>query len=150
MANSYVRILFHCVWSTKNRQPLISRSWETALWKYLAGTAKRNAIHPIEIGGYTNHIHALVEPGKNVPVPRVLEIMKGGSSRWINETGKSAFQFRWQDGYGAFTVSPSQMTKVQRYIRNQGEHHRTISFEEEYRRLLNSHDIHFDERYVDG
>ena len=150
MANSYVRLILHCVWSTKHRQMLIHRNWEEDLWAYIGGIAKNHGIHPIAIGGIENHIHALVEPPKGMDVPKVLEILKASSSGWINRTNRIEGKFNWQDGYGAFTVSASMKTAVIRYIETQREHHQQQSFEAEYRNLMQRHGISFEEAYLLG
>ena len=150
MANSYVRLLIHCVWSTKHREMCIQAEWEGELWAYLGGIAHNHGIHPIQIGGVENHVHALVEPPKSMNLPTLIKTLKTPASRWINESQKVRGQFRWQDGYGAFSVSASLLPRVEQYIRDQRDHHETLSFEQEYRQLLKWHGIAFDEAYMLG
>ncbi len=150
MANSYVRVIYHCVWSTKSRQNLISQRWESDLWSYIGGIARKNAIHPIQIGGIEDHIHALVEPPKNMKIPELIQILKTPSSHWINQSGRLVGRFDWQVGYGAFSVSPSIVPQIVQYIQGQREHHKQLTFEEEYRRLLESHHIQYNEAYLLG
>jgi putative transposase len=150
MANTYTRLIVHCVWSTKHREPNILADWERDLWSYIGGIARNQNIHPIQIGGIENHIHALVEPPKSMNLPDLLQILKTPSSSWINRSEKMPAHFNWQDGYGAFSVSPSLVPRVVKYIRNQREHHRHKSFEEEYRDLLRWHGIAFEEAYLLG
>ncbi len=150
MANTYTRLLHHCIWSTKDRSPLISQEIETRLWSYLAGIAKHNNIHPIRIGGIDNHIHALLDLPKTLTIPDAMKLLKGNSSAWINDEKLTSTHFQWQDGYAAFSVSPSNVTAVSAYIANQREHHRHQTFEEEYKTLLQRHGIEFHELYTFG
>jgi putative transposase len=150
MANTYVRIIFHCIWSTKNRQMLISPDWEDSLWSYIGGVAGNHGIHPIQIGGIDNHIHAVVEPPKDMLLPSLIKILKNPSSHWINRTGRIDGKFNWQDGYGAFSVSPSLLPKVVHYVQRQRDHHLSKSFEEEYRDLMRWHGIEYDAAYLFG
>ena len=104
MANTYTRLLYHCIWSTKEREHLIPAATEARLWAYLAGIAQSNKIHPIRIGGIENHIHALIDLPKTFTIPQAMQLLKGGSSTWINDEKFIPCHFGWQDGYGAFTV----------------------------------------------
>ena len=150
MANSYVRLVIHCVWSTKHRRMSIHSDWEQDLWAQIGGIARSQGIHPVRIGGIENHVHALVEPPKDMPIPQLLEILKSRSSGWINRTRHTRSHFGWQDGYGAFSVSPSIARRVSQYIENQREHHQRKTFEEEYRDLLRWHGVGFEEAYLFG
>lgn len=150
MANTYTRLLYHCVWSTKNREPSIDEAIEARVWAYLAGIAKENKIHALRIGGIENHIHALIEIPKTMTVSEALKRLKGGSALWMNQERLTQAKFAWQDGYGAFTVNPSIVPKVIRYIESQREHHRHTTFEAEYRSFLERHDVGFDEQYLYG
>ena len=150
MANSYVRFIVHCVWSTKNRQMLLHADWEQELWTYISGTARNHGIHPVQIGGIENHVHAVVEPPKNMNLPELIEILKTPSSGWINRAGHIRSKFRWQNGYSVFSVSPLLLPRVVDYVRGQRDHHRAKSFEEEYRDLLRWHGIAFEEAYLLG
>ena len=150
MANSYTRVIFHCIWSTKSRQKLISAEWESNLWSYISGIALNHGIHPIQIGGFDDHIHALVEPNKNMNLPEILQVLKTPSSNWVNKSGYVTGKFNWQIGYGVFSVSPRGVSNVANYIQNQRKHHAHKSFEEEYRELMRWHGVDFDEKYLLG
>ncbi|MGB6219775.1 IS200/IS605 family transposase [Haloferula sp.] len=150
MANTYTRLLYHCVWSTKDRSPIIHEKIESKVWAYLAGIAQRNKIHAIRIGGIENHVHLLIEIPKTMAVAEAIKQLKGGSSLWINSENLTNAHFAWQDGYSAFTVSPSAIPDVVKYIANQREHHRHKTFEDEYRSFLEKHGVDFDEAYVFG
>lgn len=150
MANSYVKNLIHCVWSTKNRENCISIEWEGELWAYIGGIARNHDIHPIQIGGIENHIHALVEPPKTMSLSDLMKTLKGSSSYWINENKKVPGRFRWQVGYGAFSVSSSMVPNVRRYIQDQRKHHERFSFEYELKDLMKRHGIRYDDTYLLG
>ena len=150
MATTFTSLHVHLVFSTKNREPWLTAEIESRVWTYLGGIATENGIQPIQIGGYTDHIHALVGLPATLSVSRAAQLLKTGSSSWIHETFPKLRAFAWQDGYGAFAVSRSRLDAVAKYIRDQPEHHRTLTFAEEYRALLKRHGIAFDERYMLG
>jgi REP element-mobilizing transposase RayT len=148
MANTYTSLHYHLVFSTKNRERWIAEEIEQRVWAYLAGVARENGLKAIMVGGIENHVHLLVGMRPTMTVSKALQLLKGASSHWFHETFPKFRLFQWQDGYGAFTVSKSQMPEVTDYIRSQREHHRTRTFEEEYVEFLRRHDVEFDERYV--
>jgi REP element-mobilizing transposase RayT len=148
MANTYTSLHYHLVFSTKNRERWIMPEIEQRIWAYLGGIAKENKFHPIQIGGVEDHIHVLLGAPASAAPSKIAQMIKGGSSAWIHETFPHLQGFAWQDGYGAFTVSKSSVEDVANYIRNQREHHRTKTFQEEYRALLKKHQIDYEERYL--
>ena len=148
MANTYTALYYHIVFSTKHRQCWISPEIEQRVWAYLGGIAKKNGMHPIQIGGIEDHVHCLLGAPAILAPAKIAQFIKGGSSGWIQETFPQLHGFAWQDGYGAFTVSKSNIPDVSGYIGNQREHHRTVSYQEEYLAFLQRHGIDFDERYV--
>ena len=150
MASTFTAIHVHMVFSTKNRERWIAPAIEGRLWAYLGGIASENGLKPIEIGGVEDHIHALLGIAPTLAVSRVAQLLKGGSSQWIHATFPDLRGFAWQDGYGAFSVSQSALAEVTAYVRSQREHHRTRTFDEEYRLFLKKHGIHFDEKYLLG
>jgi len=117
---------------------------------YLGGIARENGMKALEIGGGADHVHILVSVPATMALSKAVQLIKGGSSHWIKESFPNVAAFAWQDGYGAFTVSESQLDTVRDYIRRQPEHHRTKTFAEEYRAFLEGHRIKFDERYLVG
>jgi len=147
---SYVSSYFHCVFSTKERRPLITAALRERLWPFMGGIARQNKIKAIEIGGVEDHAHLLLSLPATMPVSKALQLIKGGSSKWIHETFPEHRLFAWQEKYGAFSVSVSQLDTVIEYIRKQPEHHRKQSFQEEFLALLQKHGIEYDERYVWG
>ena len=136
MANTYTSLHYHIVFSTKNRERWIEPSVEQRVWAYL--------------GGIEEHVHLLLGAPAVLAPARIAQLIKGGSSAWIQEALPRMKGFGWQDGYGAFAVSKSNLPSVIEYIQHQGEHHRTKSFQEEYRELLQRHGIECDERYAWG
>ena len=148
MSHSYVSNLMHCTFSTKDRHPAIDSELESRLWPYLGGIARENRMKALAIGGTSDHVHALLSLPGMMSFSRAIQLIKAGSSKWIHDTFSNQKKFAWQEGYGAFSVSASQVPKTIAYINNQKEHHRRKSFHEEFLELLNKHGIEFDSRYV--
>ena len=145
---SYVSSYFHCVFSTKERRPLITPELRVRLWPFMGGIARQNNLKAIEIGGVEDHVHILISLPASVPVSKAMQLIKGGSSKWVHETFPDQRLFAWQDEYGAFSVSVSQLDKTIAYIHGQPEHHRKMTFQEEFLELLKKHRIEYDERYL--
>ncbi len=150
MANTYSALFYHFVFSTKNRTALIRLEIETRVWAYLGGVAREQKMMAIQIGGVEDHIHALVMAPPTLAPFEIAKYLKRDSSKWIHETFADLQDFAWQDGYGAFTVSKSNVPAVAGYIQNQRTHHQKESFQDEYRDCLNRHGVDYDERYVWG
>lgn len=132
MSHTYTASYMHCVFSTKERQNTIPAALRPKLWAYLTGIAQNLRLLPIAIGGTSNHIHLLLRIPPVVALAEAIQKLKANSSRWIGENK----EFQWQEGYAAFSVSPSSVEKVKNYVRRQEEHHRTRSYEEELLDLL--------------
>ena len=145
---SYVSSHIHCVFSTKERRPMIAPELRERLWPFMGGIARQNQMKAIEIGGVADHVHILLSLPSTVSIAKALQLIKGGSSKWVHETFPEHRLFNWQAKYGAFGVSVSQLGKIIQYIRNQEEHHRKMSFQEEFLALLKKHRIDYDERYL--
>lgn len=133
----YVSSHFHIVFSTKGREPSIPEKNQPKLWAYMAGIATNHNIHALAIGGIENHIHALISLPATMSISKAVQVIKSNSSRWINETRRTRFE--WQEGYFACSVSRSQIPKVSKYITNQREHHRKRDFAAEIALLLKKH-----------
>jgi putative transposase len=146
MPHTHSSLLVHCVFSTKDRAPLIKPEVEKDLWAYIGGIARTNRIKPVAIGGIEDHVHALFAIPANMDVAKAVQLIKGGSSKWFRE--KQSPKFSWQQGYGAFSVSASQQEKTVAYIQNQRQHHRKMDFKAEYIALLEKHGVEYDKRYV--
>jgi REP element-mobilizing transposase RayT len=132
------------VFSTKERRPLIPAERQEQLWAYLFGIAKNESLNLIVAGGTTNHVHLLMALPPVVTLAQAIQQFKGNSSRWMGA------DFAWQQGYGGFSVSASQLATVKAYIKNQAEHHQKRSFEEEFIALLKSYGIEYDPQFVFG
>lgn len=148
MGQSLVKNYLHIVFSTKHRQEIIHPPVEEELHAYLGGICKKLESPPIIVGGYTDHVHILCMLSKKIALMKLLEEVKSHSSKWIKGKAKTLENFYWQDGYGAFSVNPSEVDKVISYIANQKEHHRQKSFQDEYRAFLKKYNVEYDERYV--
>jgi REP element-mobilizing transposase RayT len=148
MPQSYVCLPIHVVFSTKNRAPSIQLEWEARLYEYIGGILREEKCALLAAGGMPDHVHLLVSWSKERSIADVLRVVKTNSSRWIHEAIPGQTDFSWQSGYGAFAVSQSNIDTVLRYIANQKEHHRKMSFQEEFVALLKKHGIDYDERYV--
>jgi putative transposase len=145
---SYVSAYFHCVFATKDRRPQLTPAFRERLFPFLGGIARQNKMKALEIGGVEDHVHILLALPSTVPIAKALQLIKGGSSKWVHENFPEHALFAWQEKYGAFTVSVSQPSLVTRYIRTQAEHHRKTTFEQEFLLLLKKHRIEFDQQYL--
>jgi putative transposase len=150
MANPYAALCYHIIFSTKNRVDYLKPDIEARIWAYLGGITRKHKMTAVQIGGVEDHIHALVIAPPTLSPSQIVQYLKGDSSKWIHEEFPALRDFTWQDGYGAFTVSKSNIAGVVDYIKSQREHHRTKSFQEEYLEFLRKHEIDYDERYVWG
>ena len=148
MSGTHTNLLYHLVFSTKQRMPMISDELAAELHPYLGGIVRGEHGEPLAIGGVSDHVHLLVKLKPTVAVSDFLRQLKANSSRWINEEKWKIHKFGWQDGYGAFTVSRSQVERVTEYIRSQKEHHAMQNFQTEYLDLLVKHEVEYDERYL--
>jgi len=148
MPQSLSQLFVHLIFSTKNRQPLIDQSIEAELHAYLGGACKDLGCYPVIVGGYHDHVHILCNLSRTIAVMKLLENIKSSSSRWVKTKGADYSGFYWQDGYAAFSVSPSHLDAVYKYIANQHEHHRHQSFQDECRTFFKKYKVDYDERYV--
>jgi REP element-mobilizing transposase RayT len=139
MAHTFTSLYFHVVFATKSRRPLILSEMRPRVWSYMGGIAHQNHFRALAIGGMADHAHLLLSLSPTINVSTAVQLVKTGSSGWMKElTGKD---FKWQEGYAAFTVSVSNLVSVKRYIDHQEEHHRKIDFATEWKRLLEKHGI---------
>lgn len=146
MPQSLAQILVHFVFSTKNREPWIEDSIRDNLHAYIGGILNKSSGTLLKAGSVADHIHLLVAHPRTCSPAQIIEAVKTGSSKWMKTNGVS--DFHWQNGYGAFSISPSHRPALEKYIAGQREHHRRVTFEDEYRGLLKKYGIDFDERYV--
>ena len=149
MAQSLAKILLHLVFSTKERRPSLSdQSLREELHRYLGGILTNLECQPIIVGGVEDHVHLLFAHSRTATVADVVKELKRCSTVWLKTKAPALSEFTWQGGYGVFSIGQSQVEDVRAYIAGQEEHHRKISFQEEFRRLLQRYEIAFDERYV--
>ncbi len=148
MPHSYCNLLYHIVFSTKRHCPFLDAADIARIHEYLGGTIRNMGNTSLGVGGTTDHIHLLVKLHQKAAVADVLRDFKSTSSGWMKRTFPRIRDFAWQEGYGAFTVSQSQVGKVRKYIANQVAHHHKTTFKEEFLGLLQAHGIEYDERYL--
>lgn len=149
MAQSLAKILLHLVFSTKERRPFLKdQALREELHRYLGGILANLECQPLIVGGVEDHVHLLFAHSRTATVADVVKELKRGSTVWLKTKSPVLSDFAWQNGYGVFSIGQSQVEDVRAYIAGQEEHHRKISFQEEFRRLLQRYEIAFDERYV--
>ena len=148
MGHTYSNLVFHVVFSAKERRPLIHDSFRPRLFEYLSGLARNEFRGTLAVGSTENHVHGLLVLAPDTPVADAMRGWKALSSKWVHETFPDEADFGWQEGYGAFSVSQSNVPQVADYIEKQAEHHKKITFEDEFLALLKRHGIAYDPRYV--
>jgi putative transposase len=147
MAHTFSRNHIHVVFSTKDRRNTITKEWQPRLWAYVAGICKNHEMIAVAVGGTENHVHILLHLPPKLALAKAVALLKANSSKWMGENG---IKFSWQGGYGAFSVSSSNLDQVTRYIQNQEAHHRKTSFKDEFRALLRKHGVDYDPKFVLG
>jgi len=133
---SYVTAWLHCVWSTKNRQPVLINDIRPELFQHIFDNGRKKGIWVDTVNGYKEHVHALISLDKNMTIADTLQLMKGESANWLNKSPHLKEKVKWQDDYFAVSVGQSQLERVRNYIRNQEEHHRRKSFEQEVNEFM--------------
>ena len=149
MPQSLSNVLVHLVFSTKERHPFLSDpTLRVAMHKYLAAVSAELRCAAITVGGVEDHVHLLARQARTITLAGWIRELKRTSSLWVKELPEGSQVFQWQAGYGAFSVSQSQSGAVEKYIARQEAHHRRVSFQDEFRTLLERHQIPYDERYL--
>ena len=148
MSQSFTNLLYHLVFSTKDRCPLITLDYQPRLYEYIGGTIRGLNGVPLGINGMEDHVHVLAKLRPDKALSDLLRELKAGASGWMHNVFPSLSDFSWQRGYAAFTVSQSNLQQVQRYLTNQKEHHQRVSFRDEFIEFLKANEIDYDERYV--
>ena len=148
MPQSLNKVILHVVFSTKNREPWIDAAVRSRVHAYFATICRDLGSEALSVGGVADHVHVVTTLPQTLSQAHLIEELKKPSSKWIKTLETRYRRFSWQRGYGAFSVSPSQLGGVLEYVQRQEEHHRARTFQEEYRELLRKHHIEFDERYV--
>lgn len=150
MSHSYSSCLIHYTCSTKERRKTILPEVRERLWTYLGGIARENGMTALAVGGTDDQVHALVSIPSTLSIAKAVQLIKGGSSKWVHDTFPSMKSFAWQKGYGAFSIGVSGIANTVAYIARQEEHHRSQTFEDEMLAFLTRHDIEYDVRHVFG
>lgn len=148
MGNTYTQMYVQIVFAARGRENLIAEKHRDELEKYMCGIINNYKSKPLAIYCNPDHVHILIGLNPAVSVSDLARLIKSNSSKWINESDWLNGKFNWQEGFGAFTYSRSQIDKVAKYINNQAEHHKKYSFQEEYLKILNDFDIKFEEKYL--
>lgn len=149
MPQSFVQIYVHVVYSTKNRQPFLrDKALRDDLHACLAGICKNQHCPALKIGGVEDHVHILCRLAKTLDISTLIRELKRDSSKWIKDQDARLADFAWQNGYAAFSISPSHVEPLKAYILNQEEHHRQESFQDEIRRLCKKYGVDLDERHA--
>jgi putative transposase len=148
MPNTYSQILYHIVFATKHRRPLIMPDLEERLYGFLGGIVRRDNGVLLAVGGMPDHVHLLVRYRTAGAIADLVRELKSASSGWVHDEFPALKDFAWQEGYGVFTVSQSAAESVKAYIHDQKEHHRGRDFKEEFLAMLRLHGVDFDERFV--
>ena len=150
MPVTYTNLVYHVVFSTKDRQPLIEDAIRERLYAYIGGLVRAQGGLLMEIGGMPDHVHLLARFRPDASIADMVRLIKANSSKWMNERPEALERFQWQAGYGAFSVSESRIPAVCVYIQSQKEHHARVSLKDELMALLQKNRIEFDERYLLG
>jgi putative transposase len=148
MSHSFVNSLYHCVFSTKQRRPMITPELQPRLFQYIGGIARENKIKLLAAGGVDDHVHLFISMPSTISISKAMQLIKGGSSKWIHETFPEHRLFEWQEGYGAFSIGIGDVERTVKYINNQAEHHGKMDFKTEFCAFLKRHGIEYDERYI--
>ena len=148
MANTYTQIHIQAVFTVQNRECIISNSWKEELYKYISGIVQNNNHKLLSINGMPDHFHILFGLRPSQSLSELMQDIKGNSSKWINERKFIRGKFSWQEGYGAFSYSKSEVPTVINYINTQILHHKKKTFSEEYLEMLNDFEVEFDDKYV--
>jgi putative transposase len=147
-AQSYVALYYHIIFSTRERRPSIDVDLQPRLYEYIGGILRNERGILMAAGGTSDHAHLLAALGRETALSDAVRTIKSNSSRWVHEAHPGKSTFAWQAGYGAFTVGRSGLENVKRYLAGQEEHHRTVTFQEEFLEFLHRYEIPFDERYI--
>lgn len=148
MGNTFSQLYIHCVFAVKYRAAVIQPEWEERLHKYITGTVQNNGHKMLAINSVPDHLHLFFGMSPNQSISKLMQLVKGDSSEFINDHHFTKAKFHWQDGYGAFSNSRSQIDSVVKYVLNQKEHHKKVTFREEYSKILTDYEIEYDEKYL--
>ncbi len=147
-ANTYTQLYIHCVFAVKYRAAMLHSKWDERLRLYITAISQNHHHKMLAINNLPDHLHLFVGLNPAQSISDMMRLIKGDSSEWINKERLTPNKFQWQDGFGAFSYSKSQVDNVVKYIHNQQEHHKQVTFLNEYLKILESFDVAFDERYI--
>ena len=150
MPQSLSHVIIHLVFSTKNRHPFITKKIRDRLYPYIAQVIREHGSECYRVGGVEDHVHLAIRLSKTETIAKVVSLVKTSTSKWLKGISPSLEKFAWQEGYGAFSISPKGLDALLDYIDHQEEHHAKTSFQDEFRKFLNQYGIDFDEKYVWG
>ncbi len=148
MHNTYHQIFIHLIFAVKHRRAMIKDQWRSELFAVIGNLINETGSKTIIVNGTEDHVHCLISLKPDLSVSDVVKSAKAKSSKWVNESEYLDSRFEWQSGFGAFSYSKSQLPNVRRYIQNQEEHHKKMTFLEEYIQFLNKFEVEYDERYI--
>lgn len=148
MPQSLAKIYVHLIFSTKNREPMVPRHLHPTLHAYMGGILRELGCTALEINTEPDHAHLLFVLCRTASLSDTVGKIKTGSTNWLQEQLPILRNFHWRNGYGAFSVSQSSVAEVREYIRHQEQHHKAMTFQDEFRRFMNKHEMEYDERYV--
>lgn len=148
MANTYHQIYIHAIFAVKYRRAFIGRDWNSKLFAVIGNLINETGCKTLTVNGTQDHVHCLIQMKPDISISDVMKNAKSKSSKWINESKFLDNRFEWQPGFGAFSCNKGQISGITNYIRNQEEHHRQITFREEYLKILEENDIPYDDRYI--
>jgi REP element-mobilizing transposase RayT len=149
MPRSFSAVNLHIVFSTKDRHPFfVDLALRDEVHRYLGGISKTLGCQPLMIGGVSDHVHMLVGLGRSISQADYIKELKRSSSVWIKERDRRLSDFAWQGGYGAFSVDVTSIDRIRRYIANQEQHHKAVSFQDEFRAILQEHGLECEEKYI--
>jgi putative transposase len=148
MPQSLSYLLVHIVFATKDRAPVLTPAIRPDLYAYLATVVRNLDCECFRVGGVADHIHLAIRISRIITIAEIVEKLKSSSSKWLKTQSQTVPDFAWQNGYGAFSVGPSDLNALLKYIDTQEEHHKKQTFQDEYRAFLNKYGVEFDERYI--
>lgn len=148
MANTYTQLYIQCVFAPKFRDALLRPEWDEQLRAYITGIVQNSGHKMMAINNMPDHLHLFVSMSPKQSVSEMMQLVKGDSSEWINKKKLTGHKFHWQEGFGAFSYAKSQTNDVVEYIRKQQEHHKKVTFLDEYKLMLQKFEVEYDERYI--
>jgi putative transposase len=148
MAGTYTQLYIHIIFSVKSRKALIDNNWKARLFSYIASIIDNKGHKSFIVNGVADHVHILISVNPSLSLSSLVRDVKNNSAKFVNENKLCAFKFGWQEGYAAFSCSKSVVSKVYQYIENQEEHHRKLTFKQEYEGFIKQYGIEYQPKYL--